>query len=135
MTLTVEQRLATLAKTNPKAVKLFAVWCARQALVHTDDWRVVNCVNVTERYIHGMASRQTLDDAAWTASDAATEAADADAVAAWAADASAAAAAYAAWAAYTAWAAKAAAWAANAASAADDVIQAQEAKLTELEGH
>ena len=125
---TIEQRLATLAKTNPKAVKLFAVWCARQALVHTDDWRVVNCVNVTERYIHGMASQQTMDDAA----------AGADA-AAWTSAAAAVVTADATWAAAT-WAAAAGAWAAAAwdADAADvdidDVTHAQEAKLTELEG-
>ena len=124
---TIDQRLAVLAETNPKAVKLFAVWCARQALVHTDDPRVVNCVDITERYIHGEVSRQTLVDAARAAARAAANAAAYAADAAWAA-------AYAAWAAANAAdaasdAASDAAWAAARAAAR----QAQEAKLAELE--
>src|SRR5208283_869916 len=40
--------------------RLFAVWCARSALIYTDDWRVVYAVNVAERYAHGQATRAQL---------------------------------------------------------------------------
>jgi hypothetical protein len=110
---------------HAKEWRLFAVWCAREALAHTSDWRAVAAVNVAERYAYGMATQAQLDAAraaAWAARDAAWDAARA---AAWAArdaarDAAWDAARAAAWAAAraAAWAAaRAAAWAAARAAA------------------
>jgi len=54
--------------------RLFAVWCARQSLQYTDDWRVVAAVNIAERYAHGMAT-EAAAAAAWSAAAAAARAA------------------------------------------------------------
>ena len=95
-----------------KTLRLFAVWCARQALalITTPDPRSVSAVDVAERYAH-------------------REATDAELAAAWEADwaaarASARAAARAA--------AQAATWAADWASARAAARAAQVAKLTEM---
>jgi hypothetical protein len=52
------------APEHDKDWRLFAVWCARQVLVYTDDWRAVQAVNVAERYAYGMASMAQLCRAA-----------------------------------------------------------------------
>ena len=78
---------------SDRDMRLFAVWCAREALklVANPDPRSVNACDVAERYANGEATEEELSaarDAAWTASDAwdaASEAASA------ASDASAAA--------------------------------------------
>ena len=90
---------------DDKTMRLFAVWCARQALALVDnpDPRSVNAVDVAERYANGNATKKELA-AAWAAAWAAALYAD------WAADW--AAALYADWA-----AARAAAWAAARAAA------------------
>ena len=72
--------------------RIFSVWCARSVLKYTDDWRVVNCVNVAERYAYGQATENQLKMVAEEAVRAAKEAVRA---AAWAA----------AWAVEAAWAA------------------------------
>ena len=84
---------------SDKDMRLFAIWCAREALklVANPDPRSVNACDVAERYASGEATDEELA-AAWDA----------------ARDASAAA-----WAAWDAWtAASDAAWTASAASAA-----------------
>jgi hypothetical protein len=43
-----------------KEWRLFAVWCGREALRHTEDWRSVYAVQIAERYAHGMATRDQL---------------------------------------------------------------------------
>ena len=90
---------------DAKTLRLFAVWCAREALklVENPDVRSIEACNVAERYANGEATDEELSAAAWAAS------------AAWAG--SAARAAWAARAARAAWAASAArdAWAASAA--------------------
>ena len=97
---------------SDKDMRLFAVWCAREALklVANPDPRSVNACDVAERYANGEATDEELAaarDAAWTASDAASDAARA---ATWDARAAAQDAARAA--------ARAATWDARAASAA-----------------
>jgi hypothetical protein len=90
---------------DAKTLRLFAVWCAREALklVENPDVRSIEACNVAERYANGEATDEELSAAAWAAS------------AAWAG--SAARAAWAARAGSAAWAASAArdAWAASAA--------------------
>ena len=84
---------------SDKDMRLFAIWCAREALklVANPDPRSVNACDVAERYASG-------------------EATDEELAAAWDAARDASAAAWAAWAAWTA--ASDAAWTASAASAA-----------------
>ena len=95
-----------------KQLRLFAVWCAREALklVENPDQRSIDACNVAERFANGEATREELCAARFTAWDAAWDAARA---AAWAASA----VSDAAWAAASD-AASYAAWAASAASAA-----------------
>ena len=89
-------------KWNDKTLRLFAVWCARNALslVENPDPRSVNSVDVAERFANGEATREELC-AAWDAArSAALDAAwDAARSAAWDAARSAAwdAAGSAAW--------------------------------------
>jgi hypothetical protein len=102
-----------------RTLRLFAVWCARQALALIDhpDPRSVSAVDTAERYANGQATDEERA-AAWAAAgDAAWDAAGAAAWAAGAAarDAARAAAGAAAWDAAGA-AARAAAWAAGAAA-------------------
>ena len=116
---------------SDKDMRLFAVWCAREALklVDNPDRRIVNACDVAERFANGeatrderAAARSAARAAAWSAaSDAARDAAwsaasDAARSAAWSAasDAARDAARYAAW-----YAAKSAAW-----SAASDAARA-----------
>jgi hypothetical protein len=61
---------------SEKDLRLFAVWCAREALklVENPDERSVNACNVAERYANGEATREELDvayDAAYTTTEAA----------------------------------------------------------------
>src|SRR5208337_2397027 len=56
--------------------RLFAVWCARSALIYTNDWRVVQAVNVAERYAHGQATQAQLDAASDAVMAAANDASD-----------------------------------------------------------
>jgi hypothetical protein len=108
---------------DDKTNRLFAVWCAREALklVPNPDPRSVAACDVAERFANGLATDEELRTAAaaaWTATAWARTAAEA-AAGAWAAAAAgawAAAAAEAAWAARTAAAAEAA-WAAAGAAA------------------
>jgi hypothetical protein len=99
---------------NDRTLRLFAVWCAREALklVKEPDPRSVNAVDVAERYANGNATGDELH-AAWAAARAA----------AW--DAARDAARDTAWA-----AARAAAWAAARAAAR----AAQSKKLIEMLG-
>ena len=108
---------------SDKDMRLFAVWCAREALklVANPDPRSVNACDVAERYANGEATDEELAaarDAAWTASDAASDAARA---ASDAASDAARAASDAAWAAARA-AARAATW--DARAAAQDAARA-----------
>ena len=85
---------------SDKDMRLFAVWCAREALklLKNPDPRSLNACDVAERFANGQATSDELDaarDAAWSA------AMDADSDAAW--SAARAAARDAAWAA--AWSA------------------------------
>jgi hypothetical protein len=94
-------------KWNDQTLRLFAVWCARNALalVKNPDPRSVNAVDVAEKFANGKSTKKELAaawDAAWAAAGAA----------AW--DAAWAAAGAAAW--DAAWAA---AWAAAGAAAWD----------------
>ena len=105
---------------DEKASRLFAVWCAREALalVTTPDPRSLAACDVTERYARGEASIVELEKASAAAAAAANAA-------------YAAAATNAAYAAYAAAAATNAAYAAaNAAYAAER--QKQVAKLLEM---
>jgi hypothetical protein len=101
---------------NEKTARLFAVWCARQALklVDTPDPRSVTAVDVAERYANGEATGEELAAAGAAAWDAAWAAAR-DAYADWYAAKAAARAAD--WYARYAGAAEGAAW--YAARAAD----------------
>ena len=93
---------------SDKQLRLFAVWCAREALklVENPDQRSIDACDVAERFANGLASKEELAAAARTA--------EAAAWAAWAADTSALGAARAAaWAAWVAGAAGAAALAAD----------------------
>lgn len=121
-----------------KTLRLFAVWCAREALklVDNPDPRSVAACDVAERYAMGEATAAELKAAAWAAADAAWDAARA-ARAAWAAADAARAARDAAGAAADAAADAAdAAWdAARAWDAREAARQAQVAHLiTMLEG-
>jgi hypothetical protein len=60
---------------NDKDLRLFAVWCAREALklVENPDPRSVEACNVAERFANGEATNEELDaarEAAWAARDA-----------------------------------------------------------------
>ena len=103
---------------DDKALRLFAVWCAREALkrIEDPDQRSVEACNVAERYANGEATKKELRSAADAAFAAAANAANAVAAYAVAAYAANAVAAYAA-AAYAADAARAFAAAAYAAAA------------------
>jgi len=121
---------------NDKTLRLFAVWCAREALklIDNPDPRSVNACDVAERYANGEATDDEMA-AAWDAARAAAwDAARAAAgAAAWAAagaaawDAARDAARAAAWAAARD-AARAAAWAAAWAAAGDAAWDAARAK-------
>ncbi len=115
---------------NAKTQRLFAVWCAREALKLADnpDTRSVAACDVAERYANGTASGEELA-AAWAAAWAAAKAAAG--AAAWAA---ARAAAWAAAKAAARAAAKAAARAAAKAAARAAAGAAQSAKLLEMCG-
>jgi hypothetical protein len=67
---------------DAKTLRLFAVWCAREALklVANPDARSVEACNVAERYAKGEATDEELDAAraaSWAAASAARAAADA----------------------------------------------------------
>jgi hypothetical protein len=104
-----------------KDLRLFAVWCAREALklFENPDHRSINACDVAERYANGEATREELDaawDAARDAARAAARAAARDAARAAARDAARAAA----------WdAARDAAWAAARDAAWDAAWDAQ----------
>ncbi len=98
---------------DDKQQRLFAVWCAREALklIENPDIISPNTCNVAERFANGEATEEELN-AAWDASNAASNAArnaarDAGRYAAWAASSTASSAAWAAASAarYAAWAA------------------------------
>jgi len=125
-----------------REIRLYAVWCARQVQHLMTDQRLINAIDVAERFANGEATKAELD-AAGAASDAAWAAwaAARDAVAAGAAASAAGAAALAAVAAgdaVAAWAASDAAWAAWAAArdavaaGAAALAAAQEEKLREM---
>ena len=106
---------------DEKTARLFAVWCAREALarVSNPDRRSIAACDVAERYAHGEASIEELEKAA--------------AATAYAAYAATAYAANAAATAYAAYAAAAAAYAAaNATAACAAERQKQVAKLLEM---
>jgi hypothetical protein len=96
---------------DAKTLRLFAVWCAREALrlIENPDARSINACNVAERYANGEATDEELAAARASASAAWAERAES---AAWDAD-SAAWAARAARAASAPWDADSAAWAAR----------------------
>jgi hypothetical protein len=109
------------APEHKKIWQLYNVWCARQVQHLLTDPRSLAALDVAERYAHGLATDEELEDARAAAWDAAEDAARAAAEdAAWAAaravagDAAKAAARDAAWA--VAWAA---AWDADEAAAGD----------------
>jgi hypothetical protein len=58
---------------SEKDLRLFAVWCAREALkfVENPDERSVEVCNVAERYANGQATKEELDAARNAANDAA----------------------------------------------------------------
>jgi hypothetical protein len=107
---------------DEKTARLFAVWCAREALarVSNPDPRSIAACDVTERYAHGEASIEELEKASAAAAYAAYAATAyaANAAYAAAAAANAAATAYASYAAVAANAAAAYAAVADAANAA-----------------
>jgi hypothetical protein len=114
---------------NEKTARLFAVWCAREALklVETPDPRSVTAVDVAERYANGEATVEELaaaGAAAWAAVDAGYAG-----YAAWYAARAAAKAAD--W--YAAWYAGDAAWYA-ARAAGDAARDAQTKRLLEMLG-
>ena len=108
-----------------KDMRLFAVWCAREALklLENPDQRSLNACDVAERFANGEATSDELD-AAWAAARSAAGAAAGSAAryAAWAAAEAAAGAA----ASDAAWAA---AWAAASDEASDEARDAQIDKL------
>jgi hypothetical protein len=108
---------------DAKTLRLFAVWCAREALklVENPDVRSIEACNVAERYANGEATDEELS-AAWDAASAAWDAAS---------DTWAARAAWAAWAASAARAASAA-WDASAARAARAARAAQINQLIKM---
>ena len=98
---------------DAKTLRLFAVWCAREALnlIDNPDQRSIEACNVAERYANGEATKKDLAaawDAAWAAERATAWAAASDAACSAAWDAASAAA----WDAARA-AERAAAWAAE----------------------
>ena len=95
-----------------REIRLFAVWCARQAQHLTGDHRIVDALDVVERYANGEATAAELAAAGDTARDAARAAVRAARAAAY--DVAGTAAACAA-----AWDAEAAARAAACAAAGD----------------
>ena len=99
---------------DEKQQRLFAVWCAREALklVDNPDPRSVNACDVAERFAHGNATQDELTAARTAAETAAETAAWYAAKAAW--TAAETAAEDAAW--YAAWYAAKAAWTAEAAA-------------------
>lgn len=116
---------------DDKTNRLFAVWCAREALKLVDkpDIRSIAACDVAERYAHGNATDDELriaKAAAWDAAEAITWAARAAGAAAWGAARAAA------------WAAGAAAWGAvraiTWAAARDATRQAQIDKLITMIG-
>jgi len=56
---------------NDKESRLRAVAYARSALTYTNDWRAVYAAQIAERFAHGMASFEQLNDAWHKAADAA----------------------------------------------------------------
>lgn len=100
-----------------KEIRLYAVWCARQVQHLMKDQRSLDALDVAERFAHGKATLQELNDA-WNAARAARAAASDGA---WAATWAAAwAAASATWdPAWAAWAASDAVWAVTWAAASD----------------
>ena len=60
-----------------KDMRLFAVWCAREALklVESPDERSINACNVAEKFANGEATQEDLDAARAAARDAARDAA------------------------------------------------------------
>lgn len=58
---------------SSKDMRLFAVWCAKEALklVKSPDQRSIEACNVVERYAKGEATKEELEDAARAASNAA----------------------------------------------------------------
>jgi hypothetical protein len=118
---------------DDKTLRLFAVWCARQALALIDnpDQRSIAACDVAERYANGEATQDefiTAGAAAWAAARAAAWAAAWDAAGA----AAGAAARAAAWAAAWDAATRAAAWAAAGDTAWDAAWAAQIAHLIEM---
>jgi hypothetical protein len=126
---------------HDRAIRHYAVWCARRVQHLMMDPRSVEALDVAERYADGLATDEELSaagDAAWAATRDATQAAAGDA--AWAATRDAtqaaagavaqAAAGAAAWAATRAWAAaRDAAWNAAWAATRDAVWDAEAAEL------
>ena len=113
---------------STKQSQLFAIWCARQVQHLMIDQRSIDAIDVAERYINGLATKEELS-AAHDAAYAAAYAARADAAYAAAADAAYAAYAAADAAADTAYAAAAAAAAAADAAAAAAVNAAAAAAV------
>ena len=116
-----------------REIRLYAVWCVRQAQHLLTDKRSLDALDVAERYANGEATDAELaaaGDAAWAAR-AAWAAADA-AWAAWAARAAYWAAADAAWAAGSARDAASALGAAAHTNAMDEMRQRQEAELRRI---
>ena len=139
---------------SEKDLRLFAVWCVRRVQHLANDERIVQTLDVVERFANGEASQDELRSAkaaardakaaAWDAAGAAARAAARDA--AWAAaraaggdaraaawDAAEAAAGAAAWAAARAdWAAAGDAWAAAKAAGGDAETEVQIDRLVEV---
>lgn len=69
---------------DPRALRLFAVWCARRALarIANPDPRSIAACDIAERHANGQATDEELDAARVAASDAWADAAAADAAAA-----------------------------------------------------
>jgi hypothetical protein len=109
---------------EPRVIRLYAVWCARQVQHRMRDPRSIAALDVAERFANGMASEEELETAA-AAADAA-----ANAVATYAATYADAANA-ATYAAYAAAAANAT-YAAYAAAAANARAKSRVAQETEL---
>jgi len=121
---------------SDRDLRLFAVWCARQALAISGNENEVcsNTCDVAERFANGQATNEELAAARDAARDSAWDAAwDAERAAAWAAarDAARDAAWAAAWAAARD-AARAAAWAAAMDAAMDAARDAQIERLKEI---
>src|SRR5574343_180747 len=64
-----------LSNYNERTARLFACWCARQVVHLNDDPRVINCIEMAERYANGGASTMELTAARAAARDAARDAA------------------------------------------------------------